>query len=61
MTSEIVDPYFLLNYAIGLLDRMGLDASYCHLTATAVVTAVTLLLAWGFYSFLTRVVVKYVV
>lgn len=61
MTAELVDPNFLLKYAIGLLDTMGLDPHYSHITATAVVTAVTLLIAWGLYAFLTRVVVKYVV
>ncbi|MDE6485017.1 MAG: mechanosensitive ion channel family protein [Duncaniella sp.] len=61
MTAKIVDPNFLLKYAIGLLDSMGLDPAYSHLTATAVVTALTVLVAWGIYAFLTRVVVKYVV
>ncbi|MDE6416858.1 MAG: mechanosensitive ion channel family protein [Duncaniella sp.] len=61
MTAEIVDPNFLLKYAIGLLDNMGLDPSYSHLTATIAVALLTLLVAWGIYAFLTRVVVKYVV
>ncbi len=61
MTAQLVDPNFLLSFTIGLLEKMGLDAAYCNLTATAVVTAVTLLVAWAIYAFLTRVVVKYVV
>ncbi len=61
MTTELVDPYFLLRFTLGLLEGTGIEERYSELTATCIVTTFTLLVGWGLYALLSRVVVPYVV